>query len=141
MARKPGAGALNDEEFKAAKRLEARQKVLSQVVSKVAQALRDNPETEELAIEFQKTFANSQPLIETEEATSERIKAALAKRIQGLRESLGMNQSEFARRTGTAQSYIWHIEHKSREPSLSVLARIAAAMGIKLSDLVSVCDT
>lgn len=113
------------------------------IVRSVVEALKRDPNAgEELAVKFGRAFGKEagRANIQSDEMIRERITKALAKRIMGLRESLNMNQSEFARRTGMVQSYVWHIERGTKEPSLTVLARVAAALGLKLSELVSVCD-
>jgi len=59
-------------------------------------------------------------------------KAFIGPRIQRLREDLGLNQAELARRLGLSASYLNQIEHNQRPLTATVLARINATLGVEL---------
>ena len=65
----------------------------------------------------------------------EKAKTALALLVSEARISAGLSQTELARRIGTQQSVIGRLESGTdvRTPSLFLLARIAEAVGAKLS--------
>lgn len=67
---------------------------------------------------------------------SNKTKAVIITReIKVRRERLGMQQTELANRAGIRQSSLSLIEKGSRNPSVPVLARIAAALGCTMDDL------
>lgn len=67
---------------------------------------------------------------------SNKTKAVIITReIKVRRERLGMQQTELAMKAGIRQSSLSLIEKGSRNPSVSVLARIAAALGCTMDDL------
>lgn len=56
--------------------------------------------------------------------------------IRAWREHLGMSQKEVADRAGIAKSTFANIENEIGNPRQSTLEKIAAAMGIKIDQLV-----
>ena len=64
----------------------------------------------------------------------ERAKSAIAAAVKAARVRAGLTQAELAKKIGTTQSVIARLEGTGdqREPSLSLLARIAAACHGKL---------
>lgn len=64
------------------------------------------------------------------------VRRKFGKRLRELREAEGWSQEEFADRAGLHRTYVSAVERGVRNPTLSVLARIAKALGITLSDLV-----
>jgi transcriptional regulator with XRE-family HTH domain len=50
-------------------------------------------------------------------------------RVREIRESLGVTQTELARRVGVARNHIGMIESGSRTPSIGLLEKIARALG------------
>jgi len=61
----------------------------------------------------------------------------LAKRIKEAREDKKLSQEELAHRAGLYRTYIGHIENARYSPSAYVVYKIAKALNIKLSDLLS----
>lgn len=58
--------------------------------------------------------------------------------IKERREALGISQNELARRSGVKQATISDIENeKTTQPWIGTLAKIAAALGCTVEDLIS----
>lgn len=68
---------------------------------------------------------------------SDSIKASLGRRIKALRRENGLTQTKLALMINVEQSYLSKLELGSRNPSLSMLSKIADAFGITLSELFS----
>ena len=68
---------------------------------------------------------------------SDSIKASLGRRIKTLRRENGLTQAKLALMINVEQSYLSKLELGSRNPSLSMLSKIADAFGITLSELFS----
>lgn len=68
---------------------------------------------------------------------SDSIKASLGRRIKTLRRENGLTQAKLALMINVGQSYLSKLELGSRNPSLSMLSKIADAFGITLSELFS----
>lgn len=64
------------------------------------------------------------------------IRKKFGKRLRQLREERGWSQEEFADRAGLHRTYVSAVERGVRNPTLSVLERLAKALGIQLSELV-----
>ncbi len=56
--------------------------------------------------------------------------------LRGLRDARGVSQSELARRTGVARTYLLALEQGRHEPSLALLRRIASALEYPLAELI-----
>lgn len=56
--------------------------------------------------------------------------------ISTLRHNLGLNQKELALKCGVTQQHIHLIESGKKSPSLRVAAKIAAALGCTIEDLI-----
>ena len=65
----------------------------------------------------------------------ETVNILLGRRIRSLRNRKGWTQQELGTRADVNYKFIGEIERGKQNPSLHVLARIAAALEIKLSDL------
>ena len=63
------------------------------------------------------------------------IRKKFGKHLRALREERGWSQEEFADRAGLHRTYVSAVERGVRNPTLSVLERLAKALGIKLSEL------
>jgi len=63
------------------------------------------------------------------------VRKKFGKRLRALREARGWSQEEFADRAGLHRTYVSAVERGVRNPTLSVLERLAKAFGIKLSEL------
>ena len=61
--------------------------------------------------------------------------AWVGRTLRSLRESRGISQSELARRTGSPRTYLIALEQGKHEPTLDLLGRIAAALGLPLREV------
>lgn len=61
----------------------------------------------------------------------------LSKRIKRCRSDLGLTQEDLAEKVGVSRVYIGYVEQGRNSPSLEILEKIAKALKVKLSDLVS----
>jgi len=61
----------------------------------------------------------------------------LGQRIRAAREALGESQVKLATAVGISQGYLSQLESDEREPTLSIAARLARALGITLDELAS----
>lgn len=59
----------------------------------------------------------------------------LGKKIQKLRQGLGISQEQFAFKLGISRTHAGHIEQGRRSPSLEMLDKIAKALKVKVKDL------
>lgn len=57
-------------------------------------------------------------------------------RIKQIRSELKMSQAELARRCGVTQAAISKYEDGKREPSLAMLKKIAAVLGVSVDELI-----
>jgi transcriptional regulator with XRE-family HTH domain len=64
------------------------------------------------------------------------IRKKFGKRLRALREERGWSQEEFADRAGLHRTYVSAVERGVRNPTLSVLDRLAKALGVSMADLV-----
>lgn len=65
------------------------------------------------------------------------VRKKFGKQLRALREARGWSQEEFADRAGLHRTYVSAVERGVRNPTLSVLERLAKALGIKLSELLA----
>ena len=61
----------------------------------------------------------------------------LGGRIRAAREARGESQVRLAAAAGISQGYLSQLEQDEREPSLSIAARLAQALGVSLDELAS----
>lgn len=64
-------------------------------------------------------------------------KIRVGARIHDLRESRGLSIAELARKSGVAKSYVSQLESgEADNPSLEAVRKIAAGLGVRVSDLI-----
>lgn len=63
------------------------------------------------------------------------IRKRFGKRVKALRGARGWSQEELADRAGMHRTYISAVERAVRNPTLTVMDRIAKALGLSLSEL------
>ena len=63
------------------------------------------------------------------------IKKKFGERVRLRREELGLSQEEFAFQSGIHRTYVSGIERGVRNPSLTMVERIAKALKMNFSDL------
>lgn len=61
------------------------------------------------------------------------VRKKFGKRLRALREERGWSQEEFADRAGLHRTYVSAVERGVRNPTLSVLERLAKALGISIT--------
>ena len=59
----------------------------------------------------------------------------LAQNIQRLRLAKGWSQEELADQAGVHRTYVSGIERRVRNPTVTILARLAKALGVSIGDL------
>lgn len=65
------------------------------------------------------------------------IRARLARNLRRNREAKGWSQEEFADRAGIHRTYVSDLEGGKRNPTISVVERLAKPFGITASDILS----
>lgn len=70
-------------------------------------------------------------------STAERSSTAFGIQLKSARHARGMTQEELANRTDMHASNVGRMERGEANPSLSTMARLAAALGIDLGQLLS----
>lgn len=65
---------------------------------------------------------------------------ALGRTIKVIRTDLGIERRDLAERAGISYSYITEIENGNKPPSSSVLGPIAAALGLRMSQLIEAAE-
>jgi transcriptional regulator with XRE-family HTH domain len=68
--------------------------------------------------------------------TSEFLNGLFRRNLRDVRVSIGLSQSELARKMGVAPSYICDLERGRRDPMLGTLAPLADALGVDPDALV-----
>ncbi|OUW74938.1 MAG: transcriptional regulator [Saprospirales bacterium TMED214] len=64
------------------------------------------------------------------------VRKKFGKRLRDLREERGWSQEEFADRAGLHRTYVSAVERGIRNPTLSVLERLAKALGLSMAGMV-----
>lgn len=62
----------------------------------------------------------------------------LGQRIRAAREAQSLSQVSLAAAAGISQGYLSQLEHDEREPTLSIAARVANALGVSVDELAAV---
>jgi len=65
------------------------------------------------------------------------VRRRVALKIRGLRGAQGLSQEELAERAGLHRTYISGVERAVRNPTLTVLDKIATGLGVPLAQLVA----
>ena len=65
---------------------------------------------------------------------------ALGRTIKVIRTDLGVERRELAAKAGISYSYLTEIENGNKPPSSSVLAPIASALGLRMSQLIDAAE-
>lgn len=64
------------------------------------------------------------------------VRKKFGKQLRALREERGWSQEEFADRAGLHRTYVSAVERGVRNPTLSVIERLAKALGMSMADMV-----
>ena len=65
------------------------------------------------------------------------IRARLARNIRALRGEKGWSQEDYADRAGIHRTYVSDIERARRNPTISVIEKLAAPFGVAAGDLLN----
>lgn len=65
------------------------------------------------------------------------IRQKVGTRVQRLRQDHGWSQEEFADRAGVHRTYVSGVERGIRNPTVTVLEKLAVGLGVSLPDLVT----
>lgn len=63
------------------------------------------------------------------------VKKRLGSNLRHLREAKKLSQEKFAFEAGIHRTYVSDIERGARNPTITVVERLAAALGVTVSDL------
>ena len=63
------------------------------------------------------------------------IRQRLGKNVRRLREGKGWSQEDYADRAGIHRTYVSDIERGKRNPTVSVVEKLAAPLGVRAGDL------
>jgi transcriptional regulator with XRE-family HTH domain len=77
--------------------------------------------------------------VEAAEEPSDRSEVHVAMAIRSLRLRAGLSQRQLALRMGVPRTYVSKIENEKATPTLSSLARLAAALEVSVPDLLRAC--
>jgi transcriptional regulator with XRE-family HTH domain len=64
------------------------------------------------------------------------VRARVGLNVQQARRERGLSQEELADRAGVHQTYLSGVERGRRNPTVTVLQKIAEALGLDIADLV-----
>lgn len=64
------------------------------------------------------------------------IRARLGKNVRKLREAKGWSQEDYADRAGIHRTYVSDIERGKRNPTVTVVEKLAAPFGVSPSQLI-----
>ena len=63
------------------------------------------------------------------------IRHRLGKNVRRLREEKGWSQEDYADRAGIHRTYVSDIERGKRNPTITVVEKLAAPLGVRAGDL------
>ncbi|PLR33309.1 XRE family transcriptional regulator [Chimaeribacter californicus] len=69
------------------------------------------------------------------------VSEAVSRRINACRKSRKLSLDELSRRAGVSKGMLVEIEKGTANPSIAILCKIAAALGLSVADIVNVADT
>ena len=58
-------------------------------------------------------------------------------KIKVIRQSRGLSQRELAEKAGISREYVWRLEQAKQDPTLGTLEKIARALRVKLTELLT----
>ena len=64
----------------------------------------------------------------------------LGEAIRGLRDELGFSQERLGLESGVHRNYLGGIERAERRPTVATVARLAATLGIRPSELIAIAE-
>ncbi|GAW28959.1 helix-turn-helix domain-containing protein [Carboxydocella sp. ULO1] len=57
-------------------------------------------------------------------------------RLKAVRKTLGLSQARLAELSGVSQAYISELEAGSKQPTLTILDKLASALGVTVAELI-----
>ena len=93
---------------------------------RIQEATKDRPSLEEI----ERRLGPGEPVTDPETAY---LRATIVHKIGVAREKAGLSQAELAEKLGTDQANISRIESGARDITLETLAKLAKALGLKLT--------
>jgi transcriptional regulator with XRE-family HTH domain len=69
------------------------------------------------------------------------VSLAVATQLKTRRKARGHSLDELARRAGVSKGILVEIEKGTANPSIAILCKVAAALGVSVADIVNVADT
>jgi len=71
----------------------------------------------------------------------QQVSQAVAKRLREVRKQQKLSLDELARRSGVSKGMVVEIENCNANPSIAILCKISAALGLSVADVVNVAST
>lgn len=71
----------------------------------------------------------------------QQVSEAVAKRLREVRKQQKISLDELARRSGVSKGMVVEIENCKANPSIGILCKISAALGLSVADVVNVAST
>lgn len=71
----------------------------------------------------------------------QQVSEAVAKRLREVRKQQKLSLDELARRSGVSKGMVVEIENCNANPSIAILCKISAALGLSVADVVNVAST
>lgn len=68
------------------------------------------------------------------------IRARLSVNMRKLRQSKGWSQEEFAHEAGLHRTYVSDLERRARNPTITVVEKLAVALGVRVGALLDEPD-
>lgn len=66
------------------------------------------------------------------------IRERLSRNLRRLRQERGWSQEDFAHRAGLHRTYVSDLERGARNPTITVVDRLAVTLGVRVGDLLDI---
>jgi transcriptional regulator with XRE-family HTH domain len=83
---------------------------------------------------------NKVNILTSQGADVDRVSEALAERIRAFRQQQKLSLDTLARRAGVSKGMLVEIEKGAANPSIAILCKLSAAMGVSVADIVDVAS-
>jgi len=83
---------------------------------------------------------NKVNILTSQGADVDRVSEALAERIRAFRQQQKLSLDALARRAGVSKGMLVEIEKGAANPSIAILCKLSAAMGVSVADIVDVAS-
>lgn len=85
-------------------------------------------------------MTNKVNILTSQGADVDRVSEALAERIRAFRQQQKLSLDTLARRAGVSKGMLVEIEKGAANPSIAILCKLSAAMGVSVADIVDVAS-